>query len=38
MKTKMTNIKKIIRKYKYQIRIKLSDRTDSKRIKTLINR
>ena len=37
-KLKMRNIKKIIRKYKYKIRIILSDRTDSKRIKTLINK
>ena len=34
----MRNLKKIIRKYKYKIRIKLSDRIDRKRIETLINR
>jgi len=31
----MTNIKKLIRKYQYKIRIKLSDRKDRKKIKTL---
>ena len=34
----MTNIKKLIRKYKYKIKIKLSDRKDRKRIKTLFKK
>jgi len=34
----MTNIQKIIRKYKYKIRIKLSDRKDSKKIKILFKK
>ena len=35
IKIKMINIKKIIRKYKYKLQIKLSDRKDRNRIKTL---
>ena len=31
----MRNIKKLIRKYKYKLQIKLSDRKDRNRIKTL---
>ena len=31
----MRNIKKLIRKYKYKLRIKLSDRKDRNRIKIL---
>jgi hypothetical protein len=31
----MRKIKKLIRKYKYKLKIKLSDRKDRKRIKTL---
>lgn len=34
----MTNIEKLIRKYKYKIKIKLSDRKDRKRIKTLFKK
>jgi len=33
----MRKIKKLIRKYKYKLKIKLSDRKDRKRIKTLLN-
>ena len=38
MKIKMKNIKKIIRKYKYKLQIKLSDRKDRNRIKTLFKK
>jgi hypothetical protein len=31
----MRKIKKLIRKYKYKLKIKLSDRKDRKKIKTL---
>ena len=34
----MINIKKIIRKYKYKLQIKLSDRKDRNRIKTLFKK